>query len=212
MKISEKISVFKILCFVDDLDMSSRAFFLLLLAMIVITPDAYAEYICRAELHYKWKPFNTDGREVDNKVNKKTENSDNKDGGDTPKDDAVSDGSEDVFWEVVEAKGATQDDAKQKLQGIITKEYPQVQSECRNIHENQTKCLSSKYAQNVSSMSIMSFRQRKEFEKRITEDCDYESGRCLGSSASEPVCVEIKAQEGAQGTPEAAKGKEAKKK
>lgn len=179
--------------------------FLLFLPILFVVSSAEAEFRCRSDVRFKWQKKD-DSTPQPNKggTGKSAPQADNS----TDQDKSIRD----VFFKNVEAKGDTEDDTKNKLKDLVSEERALADSSCRELHENQTKCLALKYSQNASVIGMLSFLQRKDFEKKIIEDCEMSSGSCLGSAATEPICLEIKKAD-AQPSPEAGKGgKDAKKK
>lgn len=184
--------------------------FLLTLLVAYIPALAHADFNCSAEVSYKWIAADK-GEAAPVKDDKK------KEGGQAPETKSV-DGEKEVFWGKFEVKAATEEEAKAKIKDMLSKERSSAMLGCQDAHENQTKCISAKYAQNNAALNMMSFGQRKEFEKKIIEDCEQANGRCVSASATEPGCKEIVAAESTQGGAAAdakgkdAKGKDAKKK
>ncbi len=193
--------------FVDDLCMIR--IILLLLSVTLCASIARADFSCTSEVRYRWipdkapvvgaKPVATPKAATEGK---KEDSADNEESVAT-----------EVFWGTIEATGQDEAVAKVKLTEALNKERAKADSACRESHENQTKCIAGKYSQNAAVLSMMSFVQRREIEKTIISDCTNSTGRCVGSSASEASCRELKAKGAEEAPPaEEKKGKEAKKK
>ena len=179
-------------------------------APLYISNVAFGEFRCQAEIHYRWKP--TD-KPIDNKPIKTPAPAAKGvvDAKQTPVATVLpEDGIREVFSSTAIGSGLLEDDAKNALKAVVTEERAKADASCRETHENQSKCLGVKYSQNATTMQLLSFSQRKEFEKKMVEDCQQAGGQCLGSAATEPVCSESKKAE-PTAAPDA-KGKDAKKK
>jgi hypothetical protein len=182
-------------------------FFSFFVALLVtVASSAQSEFRCESEIRYRWK-------QLDKNDGKKTAEASQATPTPTTEDNkgkvAVVEGRE-VFWSSASASAETEEEAKNSLKAIVTDQRARADSACRDSHENQTKCVATKYSQNTSTFQVMSFSQRKAFEKKIIEDCEQAAGNCLGSAATEASCIEIKKAEVAPAAE--AKGKEAKKK
>lgn len=172
---------------------------IIVLFSLVAPALSHAEFSCMLEVTYKWSPTTTDAppaKEV-NKDNNK---------GEAAKE---ADVGKEVFWGRFEVKGETEEATKAKAKETATKERSNAMIACADAHENQTRCIAGKYAQNSASLSLMSFSQRKSFEKKILEDCEQANGRCSSAIASEPVCKEIVVAEAGKESADP-KGKDAK--
>lgn len=196
--------VLKNINFVDDLPMIRTTLFSLVISLSVISPVA-ADFSCSSDIRYRWKAQNqNEGVQQPKKGAAPTA---------TPETaEAAEPNGSDVFWGTVEGTSATEDEAKAKLTDLLNKERARADAACRDLHENQTRCIAGKYGQSAGVLSMMSFSQRKEFEKSIISDCENSSGKCLGSSISEVKCREVKSAVEATPAPEEKKGKDSKKK
>ena len=188
--------------------MKLRSIFSLFVVSFFVAFSAQSEFRCESEVRYRWKQVeSSESKTVVNKnapvpTAQPTAPA-------APSDAQVSEGRE-VFWAQSSATGVTEDEAKALLKDAMIEQRSRADMACKDIHENQTKCVASKYSQNVSTFQVMSFTQRKSFEKKIIEDCEQAAGHCLGAAATEPICKELKKDEP---TPAAeVKGKDAKKK
>ena len=166
-----------------------------------------AEFRCQAEVRYHWIPAVVAEEGKAGAAIKATPTA-------VPEKAAApaagaSPGKE-VFWSVSNSSGPTEDEAKTRLKDMIIDQRSKADAACRDSHENQTRCFAAKYAQTSSTFQLMSFSQRKEFEKKIAADCQQAAGSCQGSVSTEPTCQEVKAAE--TPAPETGKGKDAKKK
>jgi hypothetical protein len=193
---------------------------IVILFYFLLVPCFYsnAEYICSAEVRYQWNkvPKNNAsnipvaaGKQAGTGKSQPTV---------TPAEanSGASDGKDpntkDVFFSRVEVKGENQESAKAKLDSLILEHRVKADTACRELHENQSKCLSIKFSQSATIQGALTFSQRKELERKMVEDCEVVAGTCLGSATTEPICKELVS---AEPTPEAApagKGKDAKKK
>ncbi len=203
----------KIINSVDDLSMIKITCLTLLL--VLFNNTAFADFSCTAEVRYKWIPDKSSG----GAAAKDTASSEKSPTEAPAAVDAVKDAKGDpsvtseVFWGTIEAAGSDEALAKLKLFDSLNKERGKADGACREAHENQTKCIAGKYSQNAAVLSMMSFSQRREVEKTIIADCTNTTGRCIGSSSTEPVCREAKIAEAVKPTPvEEKKTKESKKK
>lgn len=169
-----------------------------------------ADFGCTSEVRYSWirKSEKTAGKSAATPTSAPTASPD---GGSVP-----TEGKIDVFWTSVDSKGASEEEAKRVLTELINKERARSDTACRDLHENQSKCIATKYSLHAAVMKVMSFEQRKDFEKKMIEDCDNQSGQCAGAFATEPKCQEIVAAkaegEGGKAGDSKGKEKEAKKK
>jgi len=178
-------------------------------SFFLVASSVPAEFRCESEVRYRWKPT---VKAVPLKPGTAGEQAapEKPSGSEEKKDGAGNQDGREVFWSLSSSTGELEDQAKASLKTIITEQRAKADMACRDAHENQTKCVATKYLQNATTFQMMGFTQRKAFEKKIIEDCEQASGNCLGSAATEPVCQEVKKAEAAPAAD--AKGKDAKKK
>ena len=113
---------------------------------------------------------------------------------------------------LVVAKGEDEAKAKAALIKSSMRQIEQARSECRERHENVAGCIATKFQTKASTMRGFDFSARKALEKAISADCEVQRGICKKAEASEPVCSEIIVAAVASVAPEAAAGKDDKKK
>jgi hypothetical protein len=185
--------------------MNKSIFYLLLAINAFLNNLAIAEFSCTADVRYKWRPLSA--QESNSASNPKTDNA----ATNTPEAKTEDSSVKDVFWRTVEVKGATEDEAKNKLKVLVNEERQKADFSCRDAHENQSKCLANKYTQHSALQTTLTYSQRRELEKKMAEDCQVAAGSCLGSATTEPVCKESVAADAAEESADAAKGKDKEK-
>ena len=164
--------------------MNKSIFYLLALFLMLFSNPAFAEFSCSADVRYKWKTLS------DSESNSAPKTKDAKTDTVAPDASNTDLNIKDVFWSTVEVKGASEEEAKNKLKLLVNEQRKKADESCRDSHENQSKCLANKYAQHSALQTTLSYSQRRELEKKITEDCQVAAGSCLGSASTEPVCKE----------------------
>lgn len=136
---------------------------------------AEAEFICRAEVQYRWKKDEA----------KKPQPSSDSSAETTDKGNEFT-----VFWTSLEKKGETEDDTKAAVIRASLPERVNAERACLNTHQNMSGCIAGKYGALTSPISSLGFAAQKAVEAAINDDCDQQQGQCLGSSVSEVKCLE----------------------
>lgn len=155
-------------------------------AFFLYASSALGDFSCSSEISYKWT--HTDSDHFEAKVEKGKE-------GEEAKKEVKENAEFEVFFGTVQVTAATEEEAKAKLPESIKKAKTKSDSACREVHENQTKCIAIKYTANSALLQGATYDQRKALQESIKEDCARSTGRCTGSSATEGKCLELKAPE-----------------
>ncbi len=114
-----------------------------------------------------------------------------------------------VFHMALTKTGIDQEEATTALNKILLTEEKRALSECKEIHENLSNCLSARLLSTSNARRTGSFETRKALEEAIAKDCERQTGTCLESKSSAIECREIKEKVPAE---EKGTGKDAKKK
>ncbi len=118
-----------------------------------------------------------------------------------------------IHWSLLEQAAVDEASARGKLSAFVVREKKRASEACRELHENLTGCISSKYGSAKDQMASMDFTLRKDLEGAIAADCKQQQGKCREISASEPKCVDKgKEAAAADAGKKEEKGKEKKKK
>lgn len=140
------------------------------IALITLAPlQLHADFICGAEVSYKFERGNGE-KGGDNKEGEKT--------------------AEETFFSKVHKKGATEEATKKLVAEALVAEKSKARERCRQDHENLAGCISAKYSLFAGKAAGLTFSARKTLEEAITKDCTKQQGHCLESAASETTCEE----------------------
>lgn len=158
--------------------------------------DLRAEFICKAEISYKWTQSVGPKRVVAEDE-------------DTSGDGAVSDEAPEhsVFWSLIERRAATEDEAKARAADAAATQKPGAEKACRDLRENLAGCIAGKYASMSSTMQSLGFSARKAMEEAISQDCKKMQGRCLGADIPEIKCAPAASRDAAKADEGKDKGK-----
>lgn len=150
-----------------------RKVLLLLSCSVVLDAQiARADFVCSSDVTYKWK----------------------EEGVGTPA--AGSANSEKaVHFSITDAAGDSEEAAKAKLSPLLIAAKARAALACQEEHENQSKCIATKYSAMSTVVNSLSFSARKELEESIISDCKKSQGKCLEASSSDPKCSEVKKAE-----------------
>jgi hypothetical protein len=123
-----------------------------------------------------------------------------------------SDGPEEVvFWGVMERSGENEEQVKRRLEEVVAKEKGKASASCRELHENLSGCVASRFSASSAVLAAMSFSARKALEEAISKDCHARQGSCGAVTAGEPTCLAPPAPaESAAAPPAEEKGKKKK--
>jgi hypothetical protein len=175
---------------------------LIILLVLSAPEDLLGEFICTAEISYKWA--RNEKKSVEAKVTPSP----------TPQAENPADSSLSVFWTNIEKSAATEEEAKKFVNKVSLQEKASAEKDCVSQHENLSGCIASKFESLSATMSRLSFSARKSMEEAIHQDCSSQQGKCLGAAISEIKCsekVDPKAAE-AEASKDGKDKKDAKKK
>ena len=112
----------------------------------------------------------------------------------------------------LEAHGATEEEAKQKLAERESRSIIEAVQICRQRHENYAGCIGSRYTQLAGQVNALSFTARRQLEDAIKSECDAIRGTCLKGEVTDRKCTTQAAAVTPEAAAEEAPPKEEKKK
>lgn len=145
----------------------------------VFASSSLADFSCTAGVSYKWRPA------ISIEQPKSEQGNEGKDG------EKKEDTGVEVFFGTVQVSGATEEAAKAAIAEAINRAKTKADSACKDAHENQSKCIATKYTTNSTILHGLTFEQRKALQDGIKDDCLKANGNCLGSTATEHKCSEV---------------------
>ena len=138
----------------------------LMLYIVLIGTNVEAEFICSADVHYKWRRASSS----ENTTNGESQN------------------EHTVYWTSIEKQAATEEAAKEMVHKVSLAERGNAERACSTTHQNLSGCIASKYSSLSSSVNSLGFAARKSIEEAIDADCKLQQGKCSGSVVSEINC------------------------
>ena len=130
--------------------------------ILIFLPNlVLADFSCSTEVGYNWKKKDGQG-------------------------DAIK-----VVVNDIGANGATEAEARDKINKIAKKQRRRAKKLCSDKHENMTGCISNRFIQSSTILATLNFSARKSLEDAIMRDCENMQGECLDSFVSEIVCNEV---------------------
>ena len=162
----------------------SRRTLLALLIVASLRPCmGFAEFSCSQEVTYKWSRG-----EGESKIEST------------------------IHWGTYKSSGADEASVKEQLEPFVTRERKRASEACRDLHENLSGCIATKYAVHQAEFRGMEFSSRKVLQQAIEQDCKEQQGKCLEIAAGEQKCSEIKKADDAAAEGDAKKDDKGKKK
>lgn len=148
-----------------------------------------ADFICSAEIAYKWERRGIEAREDDAIPSK-----DNKNGLATPPVSVTPEPAQapsQVRYATVERGGNDEVTARTLLGVELGRQKARASDRCKREHESFGECLATKLSVKGSVLNSLSFAARTQLERALTEECQGQQGTCLSVESTEPVCREV---------------------
>lgn len=93
-----------------------------------------------------------------------------------------------VTFVSMQAKGASEDEAKSELAKLLEEAKARALEVCAAKHENLSGCVAAKMSSNTILLNSLGFRAREALQDAIIEDCKGQTGSCALSPSEPPVC------------------------
>lgn len=103
-----------------------------------------------------------------------------------------------VQFGVLGATAQTEQEAKDKLQGLVAKEISRASALCSDTHENLSGCIGGKLTALSSQIQNLSFNARRDLEQSVVADCQLRRGLCMPPKSSDIICEAQAADTGEQ--------------
>ena len=127
------------------------------------------DYVCEAEIYYIWKPAPPPPKPG------------------VPDTEPPAENTKD-FFAMAGDQGLVEEEVKNRLNTKIPQMQQQAMSQCVELHQDQTACISSKMKIGFAQISRLDFAARRAMADAISNDCERQLGRCLSTAVSEPKC------------------------
>jgi len=146
-----------------------------------------ADYICEVDIFYNWKPAPPKPKKMDKPLagGKSTASQPTP----TPQEE-TSDKPDNIreFFTTAGEQGLVKDEIINRLNSKIPFYERQASEACKNSHQDQTLCVSSRLRASFEQYNKLDYATRKAMTDGIRSDCEDKLGKCFNTEASEVRC------------------------